>query len=85
MYKEMVTTISQLTFSALATALTIQQSAIENYPAQKVDPCQASARVAGSNDQDKPTLKDGGDEKDGDNTNAKVAAWPRRLQCWICK
>ncbi|SYW73943.1 uncharacterized protein UHO2_00808 [Ustilago hordei] len=76
MYKEMVTTISQLTFSALTTALTIQQSAIENYPAQKVDPCQASARVASSNDQDEPTLKDGGDEKDGDNTNAKVAAWP---------
>ncbi|KAJ1583995.1 hypothetical protein NDA11_002003 [Ustilago hordei] len=85
MYKETVTTVSQLTFSTLATALTIWQSAIENYPAQKVDPGQASARVAGSDDQDEPTLKDGGDKKDGDNTNAKVAAWPRRLWCWICK
>ncbi|CCF51066.1 hypothetical protein NDA11_006706 [Ustilago hordei] len=76
MYKEMVATISQLTFNTLATALTIQQSAIENYPAQKVDPHQASARVASSNDQDEPTLKDGRDEKDEDNTNAKVTAQP---------
>ncbi|KAJ1020332.1 hypothetical protein NDA18_005928 [Ustilago nuda] len=73
MYKETVTTISQLTFSALATALTIWQSAIENYPAQKVDPRQASARIAGNDNQDEPTLKDGGDKKDEDNTNAKVA------------
>ncbi|SYW81677.1 uncharacterized protein UHO2_00183 [Ustilago hordei] len=76
MYKETVTTISQLTFSTLATALTIWQLAIENNPAQRVDPCQASARVASSDDQDEPTLKDERNEKDEDHTSAKVAAWP---------
>ncbi|KAJ1044256.1 hypothetical protein NDA10_006062 [Ustilago hordei] len=81
-YKEMVATISQLTFNALTTTLTIQQSAVENYPAQKIDPHQASARVAGSNNQEEPAVKD---EKDEDNANAKVSVRPRKLQCWVCK
>ncbi|CCF53869.1 uncharacterized protein UHO2_00983 [Ustilago hordei] len=84
-YKETVATISQLTFNALATALTIQQSAVENYPTQKIDPCQANARVAGSDNQEEPTVKDEKDQKDEDNANAKVAARPRKLQCWVCK
>ncbi|KAJ1584750.1 hypothetical protein NDA11_006286 [Ustilago hordei] len=79
MYKEMVTTINQLTFSTLATTLTIQQSVIKNNPAQRVKPHQASARVTGSNDQDKPTRKDEKDKKDEDHTSAKVAARPQRI------
>ncbi|KAJ1577414.1 hypothetical protein NDA11_000570 [Ustilago hordei] len=69
-YKETVATISQLAFNALATTLTIRQSAVENYPTQKIDPRQASARVAGSDDQEEPAAKD---EKDEDNANAKVS------------
>ena len=76
MYKETVATISQITFNALATALTIWQLAIQNNPAQRVDPCQASARIASSDDQDEPTLKDERNKKDEDHTSAKVAAWP---------
>ncbi|KAJ1041815.1 hypothetical protein NDA14_000459 [Ustilago hordei] len=38
MYKETITTVSQLSFSALATALSIWQSAIENNPTLRVDP-----------------------------------------------
>ncbi|SYW81934.1 uncharacterized protein UHO2_00421 [Ustilago hordei] len=85
MYKETVTTMSQLSFSTLATALSIWQSVIENNPALRVDPRQASARVASSDDQDKPPRKDKKDEKDTNSTSTKVAARPRRLQCWICK
>ena len=42
-YKEMVTTIHQVSFDALTTALTMHQSVIKSIPAQKVDPQQASA------------------------------------------
>ena len=73
MYKETVATVSQLSFSALATTLSIRQSAIENNPTSRVDPHQASARVAGSNDQDETPGKD---EKDADSTSTKVAARP---------
>ena len=38
MYKETIATVSQLSFSTLATALSIQQSAIENNPTLRVDP-----------------------------------------------
>ncbi|SOV01626.1 uncharacterized protein UDID_18144 [Ustilago sp. UG-2017a] len=48
-YKETVATVHQVNFDALATALTMRQSAMESVPGQKVDPCQASARTAGSN------------------------------------
>ena len=76
MYKETIATVSQLSFSTLATTLSIQQSAIENNPAPRVDPRQASARVAGSDDQDKPPRKDEKDEKDTDSTSTKVATRP---------
>ncbi|KAJ1595083.1 hypothetical protein NDA11_001543 [Ustilago hordei] len=76
MYKETITTVSQLSFSALATALSIWQSAIENNPTLRVDPQQASARVASSNDQDEPPGKDKKDKKDTDSTSTKVAARP---------
>ncbi|KAJ1596465.1 hypothetical protein NDA11_002372 [Ustilago hordei] len=79
MYKETVATISQLSFSALATALSIQQSAIENNPALRVDPHQASARVAGSDDQDETPGEDEKDEKDANSTSTKVATRPQRL------
>ena len=79
MYKETIATMSQLSFSTLATALSIQQSVIKNNPALRVDPQQASARAASSNDQDKPPGKDEKDEKDTDSTSNKVATRPRRL------
>ncbi|UTT91538.1 hypothetical protein NDA17_002254 [Ustilago hordei] len=72
MYKETVATISQLSFSALATALSIQQSVIENNPALRVDPHQASARVTGSNDQNETPRDDEKDEKDANSTSAKL-------------
>ncbi|CCF48444.1 hypothetical protein NDA14_005503 [Ustilago hordei] len=81
-YKETIATINQLNFNALATALIICQSAIENNPAQKVDPHQASTRVAGSDDQGELTEKD---EKDDDQVSAKAGARPRRIRCWVCK
>ncbi|SOV01892.1 uncharacterized protein UDID_18829 [Ustilago sp. UG-2017a] len=79
MYKETVATISQLSFSALATTLSIRQSAIENNPAPRVDPHQASARVTGSDNQNETPGDDEKDEKDADSTSTKVAARPRRL------
>ncbi|UTT93309.1 hypothetical protein NDA17_007635 [Ustilago hordei] len=50
-YKETVATIHQVSFDALATALTMHQSAMENVPSQKVDPCQVSARTASTNEE----------------------------------
>ncbi|UTT89061.1 hypothetical protein NDA17_002323 [Ustilago hordei] len=78
MYKETVATISQLSFSALTTTLSIQQLAIENNPTSRVDPRQASARVAGSDDQNETPRDDEKDEKDANSTSAKVATRPRR-------
>ncbi|SOV08316.1 uncharacterized protein UDID_17350 [Ustilago sp. UG-2017a] len=79
MYKETVATVSQLSFSALATTLSIRQSAIENNPASRVDPRQASARVAGSDDQNE-TPRD--DEKDADSTSAKEI-WCSLTHSWL--
>ena len=76
MYKETIATVSQLSFSALTTTLSIWQSAIENNPTLRVDPQQASARVASSNDQDEPLGKDEKDEKDTNSTSTKVATRP---------
>ncbi|CCF50253.1 hypothetical protein NDA11_000327 [Ustilago hordei] len=64
MYKETIATISQLNFNALATALIVCQSAIKSNPAYKVDPCQAGARITGSDDQDESAKADKKDEKD---------------------
>ena len=50
-YKETVTTVHQVSFDALATALTTHQSAMESIPGQKVDPRQASTRIAGGNEE----------------------------------
>ncbi|KAJ1026137.1 hypothetical protein NDA18_003796 [Ustilago nuda] len=79
MYKETVATVSQLSFNAFTTTLSIWQSAIENNPTPRVDPCQASTRVASSDDQDETPGKDKKDEKDADSTSAKVATRSRRL------
>ncbi|SYW82052.1 uncharacterized protein UHO2_00537 [Ustilago hordei] len=79
MYKETVATISQLSFNALTTALSIWQSVIENNPTLRVDPCQASTRVASSDNQDETPRKEEKDEKDTDSTSTKVAARPQRL------
>ncbi|CCF51723.1 hypothetical protein NDA11_001599 [Ustilago hordei] len=76
-YKEMVATIHQVSFDALATALTMHQSAIESIPAQKVDPQQASAQTAGSNEQDGNT--------EVDDNNLKAMTKPRRIHCWVCR
>ncbi|SOV06118.1 uncharacterized protein UDID_19409 [Ustilago sp. UG-2017a] len=51
-YKETIATVHQVSFDALATALTVCQSAMESIPAQKVDPQQASTQTAGCNKQD---------------------------------
>ncbi|SOV08787.1 uncharacterized protein UDID_17732 [Ustilago sp. UG-2017a] len=70
---------------ALATTLSIQQSAIENNPAPRVDPRQASARVAGSDDQNETPRDDEKDEKDADSTSTKeiwcslTHSWPSTL------
>ncbi|CCF47995.1 hypothetical protein NDA11_005882 [Ustilago hordei] len=85
MYKETVATISQLNFNALTTALTICQSAIESNPTQKIDPCQASARITSSDNQDKSAKTDKKDKKDDGCTSVRVAARPKKIQCWVCK
>ncbi|KAJ1595708.1 hypothetical protein NDA14_000390 [Ustilago hordei] len=75
-YKEMVATVHQVSFDALATALTTRQSAIESVPGQKVDPRQASARIAeGNEEQAEDTESDTGSTK----TKSK------RIHCWVCK
>ncbi|CCF48195.1 hypothetical protein NDA11_000904 [Ustilago hordei] len=76
-YKEMVTTIHQVSFNALATALMMHQSAIESIPTQKVDPQQASTQAAGSNKQDS--------DADEDAESSKAKTRPRRIRCWVCK
>ncbi|CCF50002.1 hypothetical protein NDA11_001049 [Ustilago hordei] len=85
MYKETVTTISQLNFNALTAALIICQSAIKSNPAQKIDPCQDSARIASSDNQNKSAKMDKKDKKDNGCTSVRVAARPRKIQCWVCK
>ncbi|KAJ1035012.1 hypothetical protein NDA18_000617 [Ustilago nuda] len=70
-YKETVTTIHQIDFNTLATALSICQRAIESIPMQKVDPQQASTRTAGNDDQDDQTeeTKAGGSNMNQKNTS----------------
>ncbi|SYW82374.1 related to RPN11 - 26S proteasome regulatory subunit [Ustilago bromivora] len=70
-YKETVVTIHQIDFNTLALALSTRQTAVESIPAQKINPCQASTRIAGSNDQDKQAKEA---EMSNDDTNAKVAS-----------
>ncbi|SAM80015.1 related to retrotransposon protein [Ustilago bromivora] len=69
-YKETVVTIHQIDFNTLALALSTRQTAVESIPAQKINPCQASTRIAGSNDQDKQAKEA---EMSNDDTNAKEA------------
>ncbi|UTT96316.1 hypothetical protein NDA17_005636 [Ustilago hordei] len=73
-----------LTNEAIITShrITLIAQLVENYPTQKIDPHQVSARVAGSDNQEEPAARD---EKDEDNANAKVSVQPRKLQCWVCK
>ncbi|SOV03335.1 uncharacterized protein UDID_18637 [Ustilago sp. UG-2017a] len=80
-YKETVAIIHQISFNALAIALSNCQSTMENTPAQKVDPRQANARAAGSNDKEEPTSEN----KSNYGTNTKTGSRPRRIRCWVCK
>ncbi|SOV06933.1 uncharacterized protein UDID_17972 [Ustilago sp. UG-2017a] len=75
-YKETVTTVHQVSFDALATALTTRQSAIESVPGQKVDPRQASARIAGGNEEQ---------AEDTESDTGSIKTKPKRIRCWVCK
>ncbi|SPC67766.1 uncharacterized protein UHOD_12056 [Ustilago sp. UG-2017b] len=77
-YKETVATVHQVSFDALATALTTFQYAMESVPGQKVDPHQASARTAGSNEEQAY-------DTESDTGSAKTAVKPKRIHCWVCK
>ncbi|SYW75210.1 uncharacterized protein UHO2_03604 [Ustilago hordei] len=68
-YKEMVTTIHQIDFNTLATALSIWQTAVKSIPMQKIDPQQASARTAGNDDQNEWT---GETEAKANNSHASL-------------
>ncbi|SOV04383.1 uncharacterized protein UDID_17076 [Ustilago sp. UG-2017a] len=74
-YKETVATVHQVSFDALATALTTRQSAMESVPGQKVDPRQASARTAGTNEEQAY-------DAESDTGSAKTATKPKRIRCW---
>ncbi|SYW74556.1 uncharacterized protein UHO2_01422 [Ustilago hordei] len=65
-YKETVATVHQIDFNTLTTALSIQQTTVESIPAQKIDPCQASAWTTGNDDQSKWT---GETEAEADNSH----------------
>ncbi|KAJ1581161.1 hypothetical protein NDA12_003568 [Ustilago hordei] len=71
-YKEMVTTIHQIDFNTLATALSIHQTAIESIPMQKIDPQQASAWTVGNDDQD-----DQAKESETGNSDANLKSTSR--------
>ncbi|KAJ1044626.1 hypothetical protein NDA10_001302 [Ustilago hordei] len=83
-YKETVATVHQIDFNALATALSIRQTAVESVPAQRIDPRQASARTAGNNDQNE---RAGETEAEANNSHAssRNASKSRRIRCWVCK
>ncbi|SOV04525.1 uncharacterized protein UDID_17111 [Ustilago sp. UG-2017a] len=74
-YKETVATVHQVSFDALATALTTRQSAMESVPGQKVDPRQASARTAGTNEEQAY-------DAESDMGSARTAVKPKRIRCW---
>ena len=75
-YKETVATVHQVSFDALATALTTRQSAIESLPGQKVDPHQASARMAEGNEEQ-------AEDTESDTGSTKIKS--KRIRCWVCK
>ncbi|SOV02623.1 uncharacterized protein UDID_13563 [Ustilago sp. UG-2017a] len=77
-YKETVATVHQVSFDALATALTTRQSAMESVPGQKVDPHQASTRTAGTNEEQAY-------DAESDTGSARTAVKPKRICCWVCK
>ncbi|SOV08507.1 uncharacterized protein UDID_17414 [Ustilago sp. UG-2017a] len=70
-----IATVHQVSFDALATALTMHQSAMESVPGQKVDPRQASARTAGTNEEQAY-------DAESDTGSAKTAIKPKRIRCW---
>ncbi|SOV03854.1 uncharacterized protein UDID_19339 [Ustilago sp. UG-2017a] len=74
--RETVATVHQVSFDALATALTTHQSAIESVPGQKVDPRQASARIAGGNEEQ---------AEDTESDTGSIKTKPKRIRCWVCK
>ncbi|SYW76942.1 uncharacterized protein UHO2_05659 [Ustilago hordei] len=74
-YKETVATVHQVSFDALATALTTCQSAMESVPGQKVDPCQACARIAGGNEEQ-------ADDTESDTGSMKTTTKPKVIHCW---
>ena len=71
-----VATVHQVSFDALARALTTRQSAIESVPGQKVDPRQASARMAEGN-------KEQAEDTESDTGSTKIKS--KRIRCWVCK
>ncbi|KAJ1584580.1 hypothetical protein NDA11_002924 [Ustilago hordei] len=75
-YKETVATVHQVSFDALAMALTTRQSAIESVPGQKVDPRQASARMADGNEEQ-------AEDTESDMGSTKIKS--KRIRCWVCK
>ncbi|CCF54874.1 uncharacterized protein UHO2_02201 [Ustilago hordei] len=74
MYKDTIATVHHLNFDALAIALSMCQLAIESVPAQKWDPWQANARIAGS-------TKKGNSAKEADANDTR-ATWSKN--CKIC-
>ncbi|KAJ1571493.1 uncharacterized protein UHO2_05212 [Ustilago hordei] len=76
-YKETVTTIHQIDFNTLATALSIRQTAVESVPMQKIDPHQASAQTASNDDQSEWT---GETEAEADNSPTSLKNTGRSCQ-----
>ncbi|SAM85358.1 uncharacterized protein UBRO_20898 [Ustilago bromivora] len=81
-FRETVATVHQLSFDALATALSTCQLALESIPTQKFDPRQANARITGGSDQDGSTKET--DTNDG-SKDARTRNRPRRIWCYICR
>ena len=71
-YKEMVTTVHQIDFNTLATALSIHQTAIESIPVQKINLRQASTQTISNNEQD-----DQAEESETGNSNANLKSTSR--------
>ncbi|KAJ1021952.1 hypothetical protein NDA18_005189 [Ustilago nuda] len=77
-YKEMVATIHQIDFNTFTTALSIQQTAVESFPTQKIDPQQASARTA-SNDNQYEWAGETETEADNSDASSNNTGKPRQL------
>ncbi|SYW73987.1 uncharacterized protein UHO2_00852 [Ustilago hordei] len=81
-YKETVTTVHQIDFITLAIALRFHQTAVESIPMQKIDPQQASTRIAGSDNQDRQAEET---KMGNNNASPKNTSRSQQIQCWVCK